>query len=62
MSAIHEIVQALWHQDFAALANPEVVWMVYGVMFLTLFLENGLLPASFLPGALRNTGKCSSAV
>ncbi|WP_437609369.1 DedA family protein [Erwinia sp. V71] len=50
MSAIHEIVQALWHQDFAALANPEVVWVVYGVMFLTLFLENGLLPASFLPG------------
>lgn len=50
MSVLHEIVQALWHQDFAALANPDVVWIVYGVMFLTLFLENGLLPASFLPG------------
>ncbi|PKH25361.1 DedA family protein [Enterobacterales bacterium CwR94] len=50
MGVLHEIVQALWHQDFAALANPEVVWVVYGVMFLTLFLENGLLPASFLPG------------
>lgn len=50
MGVLHEIVQALWHQDFAALANPEVVWIVYGVMFLTLFLENGLLPASFLPG------------
>lgn len=50
MGVLHEIVQALWHQDFAALANPDVVWVVYGVMFLTLFLENGLLPASFLPG------------
>lgn len=50
MSVLHEIVHALWHQDFAALADPNVVWVVYGVMFLTLFLENGLLPASFLPG------------
>lgn len=50
MGVLHEIVHALWHQDFAALANPDVVWVVYGVMFLTLFLENGLLPASFLPG------------
>ncbi|MEQ4531118.1 MAG: DedA family protein, partial [Mixta sp.] len=23
MGVIHEIVQALWHQDFAALANPD---------------------------------------
>jgi len=50
MGVLHEIVHALWHQDFAALANPDVVWVVYAVMFLTLFLENGLLPASFLPG------------
>ena len=42
MGVLHEIVHALWHQDFAALANPDVVWVVYGVMFLTLFLENGL--------------------
>lgn len=50
MSVLHEIVHALWHQDFAALGNPDVVWVVYCVLFLTLFLENGLLPASFLPG------------
>lgn len=50
MGVLHEIVQALWHQDFAALANPDVIWIVYGIMFLTLLLENGLLPASFLPG------------
>ncbi len=50
MGVLHEIVQALWHQDFAALANPDVIWIVYGIMFLTLLLENGLLPAAFLPG------------
>lgn len=50
MSVLHEIVQALWQQDFTALANPDVIWIVYGVMFITLLLENGLLPASFLPG------------
>ncbi|WP_034917006.1 DedA family protein [Erwinia sp. 9145] len=50
MGVLHEIVQALWHQDFAALANPVVIWIVYGIMFVTLLLENGLLPASFLPG------------
>ncbi|MFU9135436.1 DedA family protein [Erwinia tasmaniensis] len=50
MGVLHEIVRALWHQDFAALANPDVIWIVYGIMFITLLLENGLLPASFLPG------------
>ncbi|WP_158784493.1 DedA family protein [Pantoea sp. BAV 3049] len=50
MAVLHEIVSALWHQDFAALANPDVVWVVYGIMFVTLLLENGLLPAAFLPG------------
>ncbi|MFC0139040.1 DedA family protein [Erwinia mallotivora] len=50
MAVLHEIVQALWRQDFAALASPEVIWIVYGIMFVTLLLENGLLPAAFLPG------------
>ncbi|MCX8957892.1 DedA family protein [Erwinia psidii] len=50
MVVLHEIIQALWRQDFAALANPEVIYIVYGIMFLTLLLENGLLPAAFLPG------------
>ncbi|OON41963.1 DedA family protein [Izhakiella australiensis] len=50
MSVMHEIVRAMWHQDFAALSNPEVLWVVYGIMFVVLFLENGLLPAAFLPG------------
>ncbi|MEA9390487.1 DedA family protein [Acerihabitans sp. TG2] len=50
MSVLHEIISAFWQQDFAALANPRVIWIVYCVMFITLFLENGLLPAAFLPG------------
>ncbi|WP_333890496.1 DedA family protein [Atlantibacter subterraneus] len=50
MVVIQNIVSALWQHDFAALADPHVVGIVYGVMFATLFLENGLLPASFLPG------------
>ena len=43
MVVIQEIVAALWQHDFAALANPHVVGVVYLVMFATLFLENGLL-------------------
>lgn len=50
MAVIQDIIAALWQHDFAALANPHVVGVVYFVMFATLFLENGLLPASFLPG------------
>ncbi|MEH0833369.1 DedA family protein [Pectobacterium cacticida] len=50
MSVVHDIIQALWQQDFSALADPHIIWVVYGILFTTLFLENGLLPASFLPG------------
>ncbi|BES86537.1 MULTISPECIES: DedA family protein [Pectobacterium] len=50
MSVVHDIIQALWQQDFSALADPHVIWVIYGILFTTLFLENGLLPASFLPG------------
>ncbi|SNY65519.1 DedA family general envelope maintenance protein YghB [Enterobacter sp. CC120223-11] len=50
MVVIQEIAAALWQHDFAALADPHIVGVVYLVMFATLFLENGLLPASFLPG------------
>lgn len=50
MSVVHDIIQALWQQDFSALADPNVIWVIYAILFTTLFLENGLLPASFLPG------------
>ena len=50
MSALKEVVLALWHQDFTVLADPHMAGIVYAVMFTLLFLENGLLPAAFLPG------------
>ena len=50
MAVIQNIATALWQHDFAARADPRVVGIVYSIMFLTLLLENGLLPASFLPG------------
>lgn len=50
MDVLKEIIHALWTQDFAALADPSMIWVVYMVLFTTLLLENGLLPASFLPG------------
>ncbi|VDZ76623.1 DedA family inner membrane protein YqjA [Salmonella bongori] len=40
----------LWAQDFETLANPSMIGMLYFVLFMILFLENGLLPAAFLPG------------
>ena len=45
MAVIQDIIAALWQHDFAALTDPHVVGIVYFVMFATLFLENGLLPA-----------------
>ncbi|WP_226571595.1 DedA family protein [Mangrovibacter yixingensis] len=50
MVVIENIIAALWHHDFVALTNPHVIGIVYCIMFATLFLENGLLPAAFLPG------------
>ena len=50
MDIIRELITALWHQDYETLANPSLVWTIYGILFVILFLENGLLPAAFLPG------------
>ena len=48
MAVIQDIIAALWQHDFAALAVFLVfVSVVYFVMFATLFLENGLLPAAY---------------
>lgn len=32
---------------FETLANPSMIGMLYFVLFVILFLENGLLPAAF---------------
>ncbi len=50
METIRELLEALWHQDFQTLSDPKLVWTIYGLLFAILLLENGLLPAAFLPG------------
>nr|WP_314265272.1 DedA family protein [uncultured Moellerella sp.] len=50
MEVLQEIVSALWNHDFMKLSNPDVLWVIYGVLFAIIMLENGVLPAAFLPG------------
>lgn len=50
MASVERIITALWQHDFMTLMNPHFAVVVYCVMFIVLVLENGLLPASFLPG------------
>ncbi|SQA97710.1 Inner membrane protein YqjA [Cedecea neteri] len=50
MELLTQLLSALWSQDFETLANPSMIGMLYFVLFMILFLENGILPAAFLPG------------
>ena len=50
METIQQLFFALWHQDYETLSNPSLLWAIYIMLFAILFLENGLLPAAFLPG------------
>lgn len=50
MDIIKELLNALWQQDFETLAHTSLVWTLYALLFMILFLENGLLLAAFLPG------------
>lgn len=50
MDIFKELFHALWKQDFETLSDPSLVWTIYLLVFIILFLENGLLPAAFLPG------------
>ena len=47
---IHKFFHALWQQDFQTLIDQKLIWIIYAIIFVVIFLENGLLPASFLPG------------
>lgn len=49
MAVIHEIAQALWNNDFAALSDPHVIGIVYFVMFTTCFLKTVCFPRPFYP-------------
>ena len=43
------IFSALWHQDFAALQNPESIVMIYFCVTFVIWLESAFLPAAPLP-------------
>ena len=42
MELLTQLLHALWAQDFETLANPSMIGMLYFVLFMILFLENGL--------------------
>jgi membrane protein DedA with SNARE-associated domain len=50
MDVIINLAQALWHHNVEMLSNPSVIWTLYGILFAIILLENGVLPAAFLPG------------
>ncbi|WP_367680703.1 DedA family protein [Candidatus Fukatsuia anoeciicola] len=50
MDIFLKLLHALWQQDYEMLANPSLVYAVYILLFIIIFLENGLLPTAFLPG------------
>jgi membrane protein DedA with SNARE-associated domain len=50
METIITLYQAFVNMDIATLSNPNVLWSLYGMLFVIILLENGLLPAAFLPG------------
>lgn len=49
MAVIQDIIAALWQHDFAALADPHVIGVVYFVMFATLFLKMDYCQPRFYP-------------
>jgi membrane protein DedA with SNARE-associated domain len=51
MELLTQLLHALG-QDFETLANPSMIGMLYFVLFMILFLENGLLPAAFYPATV----------
>ncbi|MXP51318.1 DedA family protein [Pantoea sp. SoEX] len=50
MNILQTLLHALWQKDYNTLSDPTVMWLIYGILFIIVFLENGLLPAAFLPG------------
>lgn len=50
MKIFKEIVIALIYCDFDKLKNPEIIWIIYFILFIIILLENGIIFAAFLPG------------
>lgn len=50
MDTILSLYEAFKSLDYTTLSDPSVLWILYSMLFVILFLENGVLPAAFLPG------------
>ncbi|VFP86732.1 Inner membrane protein YqjA [Candidatus Erwinia haradaeae] len=50
MDILKFLSRALWQHNYTALTDPSLVLSLYVIFFCILFLENALLPTSFLPG------------
>ncbi|CRK85768.1 Inner membrane protein YqjA [Candidatus Providencia siddallii] len=50
MELFKELFITLWYQDYNILSNSSFIWSIYLILFIILFIENGVLPAAFLPG------------
>lgn len=50
MELLTQLLNALWAQDYETLANPSMIGMLYFVLFMILFLENGYCLPRFCRG------------
>lgn len=50
METIITLYHAFLEMNITTLSDPKVLWTLYGMLFVILLLENGVLPAAFLPG------------
>ncbi|MDF7667108.1 DedA family protein [Orbaceae bacterium ESL0727] len=50
MDTIMTLYHAFLSMNIETLSDPKVLWTLYGMLFVVLLLECGVLPAAFLPG------------
>lgn len=50
MDTIITLYHAFLNMNIETLSDPKVLWTLYGMLFVILLLESGILPAAFLPG------------
>lgn len=50
MDTIITVYHAFFEMNLEVLKDPKILYILYGMLFAILLLENGVLPAAFLPG------------
>lgn len=50
MEKVITLYNAFVNMDVVTLSDPSLLWVLYGMLFVIILLENGILPAAFLPG------------